>query len=211
MHTPDDLLKKINELKKNKDLKHTVEKRIWEFEELGQKGNKEWFVEMAFCILTANCSAQSGIKIQKTIGKDFLTDSTDRLAARMKGLGYRFPNTRAKFIVSARKHWNIKDIIHQKNSRSARRWIIEHVKGLGWKESSHFLRNVGYKDVAIIDRHILWLMAEYGLIERVPKSVNRRFYLESEEKLERLAERAGLNLAELDLYLWYMKTGKILK
>ncbi len=113
--------------------------------------------------------------------------------------------------MDARKHWDVKDIIKERNSRSARRWLIEHIKGIGWKESSHFLRNVGYKDVAIIDRHILWMMNEYGLIERVPKSVNRRFYLECEGKLEKLAEKVGLTLAELDLYLWWMKTGKVLK
>ena len=211
MHTPDDLAKKVKHLI-NSGLKKTVDKKIWEFEELGQKGNNEWFSELCFCILTANCSAKSCIKIQEVVGVEgFLRDSEDKLTARLKGLGHRFPNTRVKYIMDARKHWDVKDIIKERNSRSARRWLIEHIKGIGWKESSHFLRNVGYKDVAIIDRHILWLMDEYGLIERVPKSVNRRFYLECEQKLEKRAEKVGLTLAELDLYLWWMKTGKVLK
>ncbi len=211
MHTPDQLVKKVKELA-NSGLKRTVDKRMWEFEELSQKGNAEWFSELCFCILTANGSAQRGIKIQEVIGPEgFLGDSEERLAARLKGLGHRFPNTRAKFILAARKHADVKDRIRDRNSKSARRWLIEHIKGLGWKESSHFLRNVGYKDVAIIDRHILWIMKEYGLIERVPKSVNRRFYLECEDKLKEMGIKTGLRLAELDLYLWYMKTGKVLK
>jgi N-glycosylase/DNA lyase len=211
MHTPDDLVKKVKELR-GSGLKNTIDRRMWEFDELGQRGNEDWFSELCFCILTANGSADRGIKIQKVIGHEgFLRDSEEKLALRLKGLGHRFPNTRAKFIITARKHWEIKDIIHGRNSSSARRWLVEHVKGIGLKEASHFLRNVGYKDVAIIDRHILWMMAEYRLIERVPKSVNRRFYMDCEEKLKEIGRRTGLRLAELDLYIWYMRTGKVLK
>jgi N-glycosylase/DNA lyase len=54
-------------------------------------------------------------------------------------------------------------------------------------------------------------MFEYELISEIPKTLTRRKYLEIERKLEKLAEGASLSLGELDLYLWFMKTGKILK
>ena len=208
---PQDLSRKVEELKKE-HISKVVAHKIRQFEELGKKGNEAWFSELCFCLLTANCSASTGIRIQKEIGRGFLTLHEEDLAEKLKKLGHRFPNTRAKFIYDARSYPDIKDIVTSfKDERKARSWIVRHIKGLGWKESSHFLRNVGYKNVAIIDRHILRTMEKYGLIPRVPKNLNRRFYLEYEEKLEKLAEKAGIALGELDLYLWYMATGKVLK
>jgi N-glycosylase/DNA lyase len=36
-------------------------------------------------------------------------------------------------------------------------------------------------------------------------------YLEIENFLMKIAKKLNLSLAELDLYLWYIETGKILK
>jgi N-glycosylase/DNA lyase len=86
------------------------------------------------------------------------------------------------------------------------------MKGLGWKESSHFLRNVGYLDVAILDRHIIANMREHGLIQDDGrKGLTKRRYLEYERLLKEVADRVGMAPGEMDLYLWYRKTGKILK
>ena len=86
------------------------------------------------------------------------------------------------------------------------------MKGLGWKESSHFLRNVGYFDVAILDRHIVSNMREHRLTqEDDKKGLTKRRYLEYERLLEYVAERVDMTLGEMDLYLWYRKTGKVLK
>jgi len=208
---PCDLAAKIKELKR-KPISKAVGHKIRQFEELGSRGNEAWFSELCFCLLTANCSARCGIRIQKALNREFLTLDEETLADRLRHLGHRFPNARAKFITEARQYANIKDIVTGfKDVKKARSWIVRHIRGLGWKEASHFLRNVGYKDVAIIDRHILRTMMKYGLISRVPSSLNRRFYLEYETRLEKMAEKAGLTLAELDLYLWYMATGNILK
>ena len=85
------------------------------------------------------------------------------------------------------------------------------MKGVGYKESSHFLRNVGFSDVAILDRHVLSVLHEHGLIDVVPRPPTRGRYLEIERKLEELAGKLGFTLGELDLYLWYLKTGEVLK
>ncbi|GAI37170.1 unnamed protein product, partial [marine sediment metagenome] len=97
------------------------------------------------------------------------------------------------------------------DARQARGWLAENVKGVGYKESSHFLRNVGFSDVAILDRHVLSVLHEHGLIDGLPRSLARGRYLEIERKLEELARKLGLTLGELDLYLWYSKTGEVLK
>ena len=75
---------------------------------------------------------------------------------------------------------------------------------------SHFLRNIGYDDYAIIDFHIIDILTQYGFIKK-PKSLSKKRYLEIEQDLNHIAQLCDLTLAELDFYLWYLETGKILK
>ena len=205
------LLKSIENLK-NSEVKNLVNTRIREFKENGAKSNGEIFIELCFCILTANFNAGKAIKIQTEIGKDFLTLPESQLAEKLKRLGHRYPNTRAKYIVKARKYKNsLKEVISSFNVEDElREWLVKNIKGIGYKEASHFLRNIGYTNFAIIDFHITDLLARYKLLEK-PKTLTKKEYFKIENLLREIAEKSNLNLAELDLYLWYMETGKILK
>ncbi len=189
-----------------------VSSRMETFRQLGNSPSEEIFKELCFCILTANYSAEGGIRIQNVIGDGFLTLPEDELADKLRRLGHRFPKTRAHYIVLARKFsHNLKEILAKfPDGKSARDWLVKNVKGLGMKEASHFLRNIGYNDVAIIDFHIVDLLVKEGLIER-PKTLTKKRYLEIERILERIAKQLGLGLGELDLHLWYLETGKVLK
>jgi N-glycosylase/DNA lyase len=104
----------------------------------------------------------------------------------------------------------LKEITKFHDKKAIREWIVNNVKGLGYKEASHFLRNIGFDDYAIIDFHIVDVLVNHKLIEK-PKTITKRKYLEIEEILKNIAKETNLTLAELDLYLWYMETGKILK
>lgn len=208
-----DLEKRIIGLKES-EVSEKVEKRIEEFEEVGKQGNNRWFSELSFCVLTANSSAQLAIDIQKDLGsKGFIELSLDDLIEKLEDHGHRFYNTRAEYIVENRKYSNeIKEIITDfSDPRQARGWLVENIKGLGYKESSHFLRNVGYKNLMIIDRHILRILCDEDIIERNPNTLTKKKYLDIEERVDSLSEKVGLSLAAIDLYLWYMETGKILK
>jgi len=130
----------------------------------------------------------------------------------LRECGARFHTKRAGYITEARRYKNnIKDILTFVNDEEKRRdWLVKNIKGIGYKEASHFLRNIGYKNYAIIDFHIIDVLAKYRAIRR-PKNLNKESYLKIEEKLREISEKAGLSLAELDLYLWFMETGKVLK
>ncbi|MEM0160191.1 MAG: N-glycosylase/DNA lyase [Thermoplasmata archaeon] len=206
-----DLIEKIKELKKSK-LNIEIENRINEFENMQKKDSRCWFSELCFCILTANSSAESGIKAQKNISKDgFCTYSFEDLRERLKSIGYRFYNKRAEYIIENQKYCDkIKEnLLSLEDSDKRRAWLISNVKGIGYKEASHFLRNIGYKDMAIIDRHILNILHESGYI--TSKKINAKKYIEYENILKEIAKKCELDLAKLDLYLWYIKTKKILK
>jgi len=94
-----------------------------------------------------------------------------------------------------------------------RDWLAQEkeIKGLGYKEASHFLRNIGIKGHAILDKHVMRCLAEVGVLESSTPPSNRKMYLEIEEKLLQFAREIKVNADELDLVLWSMKTGEILK
>ena len=206
----DDLIEKISNLKKTK-IKKIIDDKIYEFKEIGAKSNDELFKEMCFCMLTANFNAEKSIKIQEKIGECFLTDSRENIAKKLRDYGHRFPNARADYISESLECKDKLDrIIRSYNNNDLREWIVKNIKGLGYKEASHFLRNIGFDDYAIIDFHIIDLLVCHNLIKR-PKTLTKGKYLEIENLLRKMAYKTNLTLAELDLYLWYMETGKILK
>ncbi|MBW2991453.1 N-glycosylase/DNA lyase [Candidatus Woesearchaeota archaeon] len=213
------LAKTVNKLRKSK-VKKKINKKLKIFRSFQNKSNKDWFCEMCFCILTANSKAKTAIAIQKEISAlGFCTWCLSDLRGAIKRNKHRFHNNKAKYIVEARKHLDIKDkikkVVKQKGQQGgqagAREWLVKNVKGLGYKEASHFLRNVGYFNVAILDRHILNLMKEDKIIKEISKAMTKKKYLQIEKKFLQLASKLGMSSAELDMYLWSMKTGIVLK
>lgn len=185
--------------------------RIKEFKKTGRSPIEKIFSELCFCIMTANFNAERAIKIQDTIGRGFLTLPEKKLSQKLRELGHRYPNTRAAYIVEARK--TIKPLrvaLKSLSGEELREWVVKNIKGLGMKEASHFLRNIGYKNYAIIDFHIIDVLVEHGLV-KTPKTLSKKRYIEIENLLRKMAKKLNLSLAELDLYLWYMETEKVLK
>jgi N-glycosylase/DNA lyase len=188
-----------------------IEKKLESFREKRNQSEDDIFSELCYCILTANCSAESCLAIQQTLDTNFNRYNAESLATTLKSHHYRFPNTRAQYIASALqfKH-EILDILANSEHAQRREWFVKHIKGIGYKEASHFLRNIGLFDYAILDRHILSVLAFQGIIA-MPKTLTKNSYLSIEETMKTIAEKTDLSLGCLDLYLWYMKTGKILK
>ena len=204
------LIDELLRLKKS-DVSGVVDKRLAEFKRLGEGSNNDIFKELCFCILTANFNAEKSIIIQRELGDGFLFLSENELADKLRRLGHRYPNTRAKYIVYARRFKDsLRDVIGSLSGERLREWFVKYLKGLGYKEASHFLRNIGFEDYAIIDFHVVDLLVKHGLVVK-PKTMTKMRYLEIERVLKVVAEKAGFTLAELDLYLWFMETGKVLK
>jgi N-glycosylase/DNA lyase len=212
------LITDINKLKNSK-IKILIKKRLKEFSSFKNKNNDEWFSELCFCLLTANSKAKTAIQIQKELGCDgFKNYEHDKIKQCIIDNKHRFHNNKAKYIILARKNGNIKKIItdiitnnNRNNQLLAREWLVKNIKGIGFKEASHFLRNVGYFNLAILDRHILRLLHENKIFKEIPKSLTRNVYFEIEKKFRRLAQQLKMTESELDLYMWYMKTGEVLK
>lgn len=135
----------------------------------------------------------------------------EELEIALRKVGHRFPKTRAKYIYQNR--WiigNLKKIISLNNCE-AREFLVKNIKGIGWKESSHFLRNVGKCDIAILDKHILKILRDYKLIEEIPKFWNKKRYLTIENIFKIVSKEFDICPGKFDLYVWYYLKGVVEK
>lgn len=204
------LVEKIKKEVQNSSVKKQIDKRLKEFRSFKNKKTEDWFSELCFCLMTANWKAKESIEIQRDLSKKgFLDWDIKKLADFLKEHGHRFWLQRAERIVSARKYLSIKDIIQKQ--KDPRKWLVSNVKGLGYKEASHFLRNVGYTNFAILDRHIINSLIDNSLIDDSFKIMTSKRYLKTERIFGKLAKELDMSQAELDLYMWYLKTGRVLK
>ena len=218
MKNNSDLFRQIKKLQ-TIALSRKINKKLKEFSSYENKSEAQWFSELCFCILTANSKAITALSVQKELGvKGFLNYSEKKIALAIKNNGHRFHNNKAKYIVEARKHKDIKKVIikiakrnNYSSQKQAREFLVKNIKGIGLKEASHFLRNVGYFQLSILDRHILNVMNENNIIKEKPKYLNNKNYFFIEKKFLDLAKKFRMSAAKLDFYFWYIKAGDVLK
>lgn len=203
------LVKKIKSLQKS-SINKTVENRLKEFSSFKNKSDEKWFSELCFCILAANSKQKTSQLIQEKLNEKLLTMPQKELAQFIRNNKHRFHNNKSKYIVEARPHHPINEKLSGDEFQN-REWLVQNIKGLGMKEASHFLRNTGTQNLAILDRHILRVMHEHKLIDSIPKSITINTYLNIEDKFIKLAKKLNMSPAKLDLFMWYMKTGEVLK
>ena len=204
----------------NKTAKSYIEKRINHYSNVFIKGSDEAiFAELAFCIFTPQSKALSCWKAVNILhDKNILfKGSVNNIAKNINNV--RFQNNKAKFLVEARNKFtingqlNIKEVLKSfNNPLDLRKWIIDNIKGIGYKEAGHFLRNIGLVlDLAIFDRHILRNLKFYNAIEEVPSTLTSKIYLDIEQKMINFCKNINIPMAHMDLLMWAMQTGGIFK
>ena len=141
-----------------KGKKAEIASRLREFDAAGREGSKRLFFELAFCLLTPQSKARScDIAIKELGTNGLLFFGNEKQIALVLAKRTRFHNNKAKYVVGARKIIPaLQKMTFEGTEQEARERLVLDVKGLGMKEASHFLRNVGRgKTIAILDRHIL--------------------------------------------------------
>ncbi|MFT4310830.1 MAG: N-glycosylase/DNA lyase [Candidatus Woesearchaeota archaeon] len=193
-----------------------IQQRLADFQHVQQQNNDVWHAELCYCLLTANAKARIALAIQEELGiQGFKKGSFELIRDCIYKHKHRFHNNKAQYIVDAQQHKNIKKMVQDRikndGQQEARLWLAQTIKGFGLKEASHYLRNVGYVDLAVLDRHILNVLVEYGYIQQKPKTLNLSMYLQLEGLFRSIAYSCAMSCAELDLYMWYMKGNDVLK
>ncbi len=213
------MTKKLLELYESK--KQEIGKRLEEFRTVLEKSDEKIFSELTFCILTPQSKALTSWNAVLALERKdlLLKGSVEQIRPFLQAV--RFPENKSRYLVEARKLFTENGRVNIRNKLSEvkdepflfREWLLKNVKGLGMKESSHFIRNVGLSknQLAILDVHILRNLKEFGVIDEIPKSLTKKKYLEIENKMRNLANKIGISLDELDLLLWSKETGIVFK
>ena len=177
---------------------------------------EEYFYELVYCLLTPQSSAKHADAVVDLLRKrgfaetgfdpePFLRDRTHYI---------RFHRTKSLHLLRVRGQFPLilQQLSNGSSARKLREWLVKNVKGLGQKEATHFLRNIGKnEDLAILDRHILRNLKRYGVLRALPVSLSKKQYLSIERRFQRFAGKIGVPLNELDLLFWSMETGEIRK
>ncbi len=197
-----------------------IRARLEHFRRVGDGDDRVLFGELCFCLLAIQSTARGSDAALQGLAREGLLWSGDRGAvARYLHRRTRFHNHKADYIVRARERFLSEEAPGLRETlgrfpgpREAREWLVREVDGLGYKEASHFLRNIGRgEDLAILDRHILANLVRHRVIGRVPTSLTPRRYLAIESRAEAFAGQLGMSLGTLDLLLWSRETGEIFK
>jgi N-glycosylase/DNA lyase len=197
-----------------------IGRRMAEFRAIGEQADDaRLWEEMVYCFFTGGCSARMGLKAVEAVRPLLSSGTRSQLVRALTGV-HRFPNERSKYIVESRRFLKTDCGLRLKQRLESfldhyerRDWLAREkgIKGLGYKEASHFLRNIGYRGYAILDKHVLNCLTELKIIDEPKPPNSRARYLTVEGKLRKLTEAVKIDFDELDLVLWSIKTGKILK
>jgi len=208
-------LKTIYRIKKEEIALRLIEfKKIW-----SDRNDEAIFTELAFCLLTPQSKAKLcwDTVVQLREQNLLMKGSSEQIT---EGLGrIRFKNKKAQYIIKARRLFpnygrvSLKSLPGKfSDIYACRDWLVQNVDGFGYKEASHFLRNIGFGEkIAILDRHILKNLNRLGVIKEIPKSLSKAKYLQIEKKMIEFSKQIDIPLSHLDLLLWYKETGEIFK
>ena len=198
--------------------KKEIRRRLEDFKDVYKKRDKDIFSELCFCILTPQAKAVSCDAAIRRLEKRNLLSGGAQKDIRSCLKGVRFPNNKARYLIEAREFFknqkglDVKSKLDTKDVFKTREWLVRNIKGFGYKEASHFLRNIGFgKDLAILDRHILKNLKKYKVIKEMPDTLNKAGYLRIEDKMRKFFKRANISMEEVDLLFWSMETGMIFK
>jgi len=209
----------IQEIKKKyREKKSEIEKRI-EYFKNNFKKDEDIFNELIFCLLTPQSKAKICWRcVENIVEKQKIKNGREKqILCELKGV--RFKYTKAKNIMLARKMFiknnkiRIKEFLEKFNNVfDLREWLVKNIKGYGYKEASHFLRNIGFvEEITILDRHILKNLKRAGVIKDIPKTLTRKKYLEIENKMKKFAKKIKVPVYALDLIFWSNEAGEIFK
>jgi N-glycosylase/DNA lyase len=202
-------------------IKGEIKRRLGEFQEVWERGSEEEiFAELVFCLLTPQSKARScDYAVTCLLEKDLVLQGDKKEIARELRTKTRFHNNKASYVVEARNLFSDKGKMKIKKKIAdygdpvdARKWLVANIKGMGLKEASHFLRNIGFgEELAILDRHILKNLVILEVIPEIPKSLSTKVYYEIEKKMMKFSKEIRIPLAHLDLLLWYKEAGEVFK
>lgn len=203
----------MNLVKEYKIYKSEIQRRKEEFLE-NKKDKQKIFKELCFCVLTPQSKAVNCWSAVGEIFKNGFPRCNRKIVEKILKSKVRFYRNKTKYLFEIAKKFDFiyKIIKTGLEPKILREVLVREVKGLGLKEASHFLRNIGYSfDLAILDRHILKNLKKLKVIKSIPDNLTTQKYLEIEQKFVDFSKKAKIPIVDLDLLFWAKETGFVFK
>ena len=191
-----------------------IRNRLLEFKETFQKADDlQIFHELSFCILSSGVGPKIAGQCMRAIGEKLADGEEDELLGRIQTI-HKYAENASRYIVFTREYLKeehgflLKSLVSSFEDRVERRDFFAKnpgIKGLGYMQASHFLRNLGFSGYAILDRNNLASLSELGIIGETKYPLTKRRYLETESLMTEAAHELGISPDEFDLLLWSRK------
>lgn len=133
-----------------------IGEKLFEFKQMMEENDERVFAELAFCICTPQSKATTAWNAIGSLMKNGLLyrGSDEEIEPFLNAV--RFRKNKASYIIETRKKFTVDNRLQIKefiqsfvDPLELREWLVENVKGLGMKESSHFIRNIGLSEISL--------------------------------------------------------------
>lgn len=210
----------------DKHLQNRMTRRLTFLSNIYKRSDLRLFNEFCFCLLTPQTKARNAYKaINELSAKNLILKGDATKISYVLKKHIRFHNMKTTNIIVAREKYFKNNIFSLKTDidnayknnamLNLRNTLAKDVRGYGLKESSHFLRNIGFgQTLAILDRHILREMDKLSILPEAltPKSnLTKNNYLICENSLADYSKKSYIPLEYLDFVMWYDATNDIFK
>lgn len=194
--------------------KEEIQDRLLEFKQAFEEADdRQIFHELSFCILSSGVGPKIAGQCMSAIGEKLVGGEEDELLGRI-GAIHKYAENASRYIVFTREYLReehgflLKSLVSSFENRVERRDFFAKnpgIKGLGYMQASHFLRNLGFSGYAILDRNNLASLLELGIIGEMKYPLTKKRYLETESLMTGASHELGISLDEFDLLLWSRK------
>jgi len=197
-----------------------------------RKTKRTIFYDLMFTLCAPQTTFKSNIKViqelkrnkfyEKPIDLFIGTFQTEKNNLKEMLRPVRFYNNKSRYLIGAKlKFPKVLDLVWKEHGDycylnkdcgyDKREWLVKNIKGMGMKASSHFLRNLGYDALAIIDTHIIKFLSTQDVaawqesitIQNISKrATTKKGYEELEMWFQTIAGHMNLTTAELDALVW---------
>ncbi|GHU46708.1 putative N-glycosylase/DNA lyase [Spirochaetia bacterium] len=202
--------------------KSDFDARLDAFRTIWKDGTDEdIFAELCYCLCTAREKAKNAASAICALreSKKLLFGTEAQIDAILLASGIALHPQKAKRIIESRAVFypNTKQRLNDvylclPDIREARKALVQAVNGFGYKEASHFLRNIGFgSTLAILDRHIAYQLVMLKVLSEMPKSWTPKKYCEAEAALLNFAAQEQIPPDALDMVLMYKENPEVLK
>jgi len=190
-----------------------IRSRLDEFKRVPQS---DYFYELIYCLLTPQTSARNASRVVDKLREAHFQDKSIDPEPFLRDHEHyiRFHHAKSRYLMSAKRQSTEiqQQLMLLYPAYELREWLRQNVLGLGMKEATHFLRNIGRNEnLAILDRHILRTLQGLKVIHRFPQNLSPTTYLTIENQFLEFSKQIYIPLNELDLLFWSLATGEIRK